>query len=279
MNDRARLLKTRGFNQLAEVAEGYLLYNVNDRYTGKAIARYGEYAAEEMQTLDALVRPADVVLDVGANIGTHAVAFARRVGPQGRVIALEPQRLVFQVLCANVALNSLSNVECHWAAAGESNGSIMVPELDAATSGDFAGVSLEGVGQGSRVSQIALDGMVSLEKLRLLKIDVEGMEAGVIRGAQGLIRRFRPFLYVENDRRDRSEALMRLIDSLGYAMHWDAPLMYNAANYYGDAENVFGTLAYWNLLCVPREQSGLIDAPEITDFTIHPFDGRSGPSR
>ncbi len=271
MNSRARLLRGNGFNQLAEVAEGYLLYNVNDHYTGRAIARYGEYCAEEMASLAPICRPGDVVIDVGANIGAHTVAFARLVGPQGCVIAFEPQRLVFQVLCANVALNSLTNVDCHWAAVGERAAAIKVPELDVAQHGDFAGVSLQGVREGMPVRQIALDEFVAPEGLRLIKIDVEGMEAEVLRGARGLIARMRPVLYVENDRPDRSEALMRLIDSFGYAMHWNVPLMFRPDNFYGEAENIFGTMAYWNLLCVPREMRGLVDAAPISDFTTHPF--------
>src|SRR3954469_1939725 len=275
MADRSRLLNAQGFNQLAEVAEGYLLYNVHDRYMGQAIGRYGEYCAEELDVLKRLCGPGDVVLDVGANIGAHTVPLAQIVGPQGRVIAFEPQRLMFQVLCANVALNSLTNVDCHWAAAGASVGSIVVPEEDYASTGNFGGVSLIGAEDGIRVPQVTLDSFLAVSKLKLLKIDVEGMEADVIHRARALIGRFRPLLYVENDRRDRSEALMRLIDGLGYAMHWDVPLMFNAENFYGEKQNVFGTLAYWNLLCVPRELRGLVDAPEIKDFTVHPFDGRS----
>ena len=56
-----------------------------------------------------------ISLDVGANIGCHTVPFAKLVGESGRVVAFEPQRLVFQNLCANLALNALTNVYVyHW---------------------------------------------------------------------------------------------------------------------------------------------------------------------
>jgi len=276
MADRARLLRTGGFNQLAETAEGYLLYNVHDEYTGRAIATYGECSAQELSVLTALCGPGDTVIDVGANTGVHTVALARRVGPSGRVVALEPQRLMFQLLCANVALNSLANVDCHWAAAGPREGKITVPDMDPARSCNFGGISLVGATGGTEVPLLVLDRFLAVASLRLVKMDVEGMEAEVLRGATGLIRRFRPLLYVENDRPDRSEALMRLIDGLGYTMHWDTPMLYNADNFYGERTDVFPTIASFNMLCVPHEQSGLVDAPAITEFTSHPFHrGRS----
>src|SRR3954463_13800131 len=113
--NRARILRTNGFNQLAEVAGGYCLYNVHDLYIGRSIAVYGEYAGLETGLLAGLCGAGDVVIDVGGNIGTHSVALARKVGRTGRVLAFEPQRLVFQTLCANVALNSLENIDCYWA--------------------------------------------------------------------------------------------------------------------------------------------------------------------
>ena len=53
------------------------------------------------------IQPGDVVIEVGANIGPHTVFLAQHVGPQGLVLAFEPQRILFQTLCANLALNSI----------------------------------------------------------------------------------------------------------------------------------------------------------------------------
>ena len=101
------LLETKGHNQLAAGKDGYFLYNSNDKYIGRAIENYGEYSEIELDLLKNLCAAGDVILEVGANIGAHTVGMARTVGPTGRVLAFEPQRLVFQTLCANVALNSL----------------------------------------------------------------------------------------------------------------------------------------------------------------------------
>lgn len=273
MNARARILNRDGVNQLAEGADGYFLYNTRDQYIGGSIAKYGEFSGLEAGFLRQLCRTADVVIEVGANIGAHTVGIAKAVGPSGRVLAFEPQRIVFQMLCANIALNSLANVDCHHAAVGSTNGSITVPEVDFNQPGNFGAVSLLGEHPGLEVPCVTLDGLRAISKVNLLKIDVEGMEMDVIKGGAELIGEFRPFIYVENDRLEKSEALMRLIDSMGYRMHWDCPFLYNPENYYGEKENIFGNTASVNLFCVHRSvplevTNGL---GEISDFSAHPL--------
>ena len=104
-----KLIGGAGFNHLIEGRHGYVLYNVNDRYIGRSVENYGEWSPAETALFARFCRPGDYVVDVGANIGTHTLAFARLVGERGRVFAFEPQRMVAQVLAANAALNSLTN--------------------------------------------------------------------------------------------------------------------------------------------------------------------------
>ena len=270
--NRARLLRAEGFNQLARSRDGHLLYNINDTYVGRSIEVYGEYAGIEARFLARLCGDDDVVIEVGANIGAHTVGLAGRVGATGRVLAFEPQRLAFQTLCANVALNSLANVDCYWAAVGEKRGSMLVPELDPAQQANFGGLSLEGATQGRRVPCFALDEFVAMPRLKLVKIDVEGMEGDVLRGATALLAKFKPHLYVENDRVDRSEALMRLIDSLGYRLYWHTPALFDPDNPYGATRNEFPNVRSFNLFCVHREaHAEVAGATPVTDFTHHPL--------
>src|SRR5512147_1317925 len=76
----------------------------------KSLARYGEWAEAELQTLLALIRPGDVVLDVGAHVGIFALAFARRVASHGRVVAFEPQPALFDLLKRNLADNHVAGI-------------------------------------------------------------------------------------------------------------------------------------------------------------------------
>ena len=87
-----------------------MLYNEHDIYIGRSLDLYGEFSEGECDVFRQLIQPGWTVLELGANIGSHTVFLAKRVGPSGRVIAFEPQRIVFQTLCANIALNNLLNV-------------------------------------------------------------------------------------------------------------------------------------------------------------------------
>ena len=108
---------------------GLFMYSRNDAFVGRGLDLYGEWCDFEIQAIRPHVKPGDTVIDVGANIGTHTVAFANMVGPTGTVHAYEPQRRLFHMLSGNVALNALERVYCHQAAVGDSMGEIHLPQL------------------------------------------------------------------------------------------------------------------------------------------------------
>src|ERR1700722_8284406 len=84
---------------------GPFMYNINDEYIGRALDIYGEFSELENTLFQSLIKPGMTVLDIGANIGVHTVNFAKAATPLGKVIAFEPQRIIYQMLCGNVALN------------------------------------------------------------------------------------------------------------------------------------------------------------------------------
>ncbi|MCA1323386.1 FkbM family methyltransferase [Herbaspirillum sp. alder98] len=237
---------------LKQCRHGPLLFLREDMYIGRSLDLYGEFSELEAVLFAQIVRAGDVVVEVGANIGAHTVHLAQLVGPAGRVHAYEPQRVIFQMLCANVALNSLFNVHTHHAGVGAAAGQLYVPALNHAAVNNFGGLSLSSEKQGEPVPVVALDAL-ELPSLKLLKIDVEGMEHEVLSGARQLIMQHRPLLYVENDRREKSAALITLIDALGYEMVWHLPRLYNENNFAGNPDNVFANIVSANLLCVPKE--------------------------
>lgn len=248
------------FNHVAQTRHGLLISNRNDIYVGRSLAELGEFSEGEVELFRQIVRPGMTVVEAGANIGTHTVVLARLVGEAGFVHAIEPQRLVFQTLAGNVALNSLANVRCYQAAAGEQPGAITVPMLDVNRPNNFGGLGLGAHEQGERVPVITVDGL-KLPQCGFLKVDVEGMELAVIRGASETIRRCRPILYVENDRAERSAALIAAIRALDYKLYWHLPPFFRQDNYYGNAANSFGDILSRNMLgihsSVPTNIQGL----------------------
>lgn len=250
--DTIRSLGLQGFNRLKRCRYGLMLYNPNDRFVGRALDLYGEFSEGEVQLFRQTVKPGQVVLDVGANIGTHTLFFAHAVGSRGVVIAFEPQRLVFQTLCANMALNSITNVICRNNAVGEDSGILRVPALDPQKVQNFGGLSLRGQTEGEPVERISIDDL-DLKRCHFMKIDVEGMEIPVVAGAKETILRHRPTLYVENDREEYSDDLIRLISSLRYRLYSHRPPLFNRDNVARNRDNVFSDIISENMLCLPEE--------------------------
>jgi FkbM family methyltransferase len=239
------------FNRLKQCRHGLLLYNIHDLYIGRSLDLYGEFSEGEIELFGQFLKPGMVAVEVGANIGAHTVFLAQAVGPAGQVLAFEPQRVVFQTLCANLALNSITNVRTFHTAVGQAPGEIVVPVLDCLHEHNFGGLGLGNHAYGERVPLVTLDSL-QLPVCHLLKIDVEGMEQNVLEGARETIQRLKPILYVENDRRDKAAALIRYIDALDYNMYWHTPPLFNPQNYSGNSQNAFGTIVSINMLCCPK---------------------------
>jgi FkbM family methyltransferase len=142
-----------------------------------------------------------VVVDVGANLGAFAVPMGQWLAPRGgRLVAFEPQRLVYYQLCANLFLNHLVHCEAHLLAVGAEPGFVDVPQLDPAREVNFGALSLDaGIRQAQRQISSLTDRvervrMVTLSEMglpaaHLVKVDVEGLELEVLMGARDWLQR------------------------------------------------------------------------------------------
>ena len=239
-----------GFNVRRPCRYGEMVFHRQDRFIGRSLDLYGEWAEYEIAWLAPMLRPGDTVVDAGAHVGTHTLPFAQAVGPTGRVLTFEPQRLIFQALCANLALNAVANVEAQQAALGAEAGAIIVPVFDPAQAMNHGGVSLGDFIEGETVPVRTLDSL-ELPACRLIKIDVEGMEAAVLQGAEATIARCQPILYVENDRTAQMSALITQIQAMGYRLWWHVSTFYHPDNWNGVKKNVFPDLCGMNMLALP----------------------------
>jgi FkbM family methyltransferase len=247
------VLLDKGIVRLKLCRHGHMLFLATDTFIGRSLDFYGEYCEGEAAIFREAVRPGQTVLDIGANVGPHSVVFAKAVGAQGTVLAFEPQRVLFQMLCANAAMNGFGNIHTYQAVVGSGNGEMVLPRIDYTRGGNFGGVTPLPEGEGETVPVTTVDSL-GLEACHFIKIDVEGMESEVLAGATDTITRLRPLLYVENDRPAKSKALLTQLMALDYRLYWHCPTLYVEANFFGNTRNIFSNLRAHNVICLPRER-------------------------
>jgi FkbM family methyltransferase len=245
---------------------GQMVYPARDEYIGRSLLLYGEFSEGEANLFKRLVNPGDIVLDVGANIGAHTVLFARLVGQAGAVLAFEPQPVLFQTLCANLTLNNIVNVRAEKIGLGNKSQTLYIPILDYGSKIHFGGLSLDLVDEGIAIPVKRLD-TFGVQQCALLKIDVEGMEHQVIEGGATTIYNLRPLLYVGNDRREKSPALIQLLLTMGYSLWWHVTPLYNENNFTENPDNVFGSTVSINMLCIPNEKIDDAKQELVADLT------------
>lgn len=257
---------------------GLMMFNRNDFIIGRSIDHYGEWCEDELRLFGNVINPGDTVLDIGANIGTHALGFGHMVGPYGRVLAFEPQPLVFNILCANMALNQADQVRCLNKAVGlrdaADGGSIAVPRTPPDQPANFGNLSLRGaeIGTAVRTDAVDLIGIdeLNLQSCRLIKADVQGMEAEVLRSAADTMTRLRPYLYVECEYDEQAAEVIGLILAHDYRLWWHAVAYHSVSNFYGNPQDAFPKVTpALNLLAIPAEMdvpvNGLDPCEGVTD--------------
>lgn len=230
---------------IKQTYHGLIAYNSNDTLIGKSINEYGEFAKEEINFLSNFID--GIVLDIGANIGTHTIPFAKKAQ---LVYAFEPQRLCYYNLCTNVILNNLTNVICLQQAVGNNSGRISIPELDFRKQNNFSSLSLDQNfnSPGSCSVKLVKIDELNLSSVRMIKIDTEGTEIEVIQGAIHTIEKFKPILYLQCQL-DKSPTLINLLKNLNYDVYFHVCQLFNKNNYYGNEINHFGNLQTINIFC------------------------------
>jgi len=252
--------------EIAETRWGRQLYLDTDIYIGRSIPKYGEYCWLEIEALAPLLKPGNIVVDAGAHIGTHSLPLGQIVGPTGIVHAFEPHPPINRLLCGTIGLNETWQVIPYQFGLGAGPGLARMDCVDYKTPNNFGGLSLDldpgPNSQGYPVTVAPLD-MFKLDRLALLKADVEGMESEVIIGAKETITRCQPVLYLECDRYDRAERLIGLVRDLEYDIFSHVVPYYTPVNYRGDPEDIWPGLAAFNLLCLPHDSEFGVGLPRV----------------
>jgi len=191
----------------------------------------GGFEKSTAATLRQLVKPGDIAFDIGANVGAHTLGLARSVGPQGQLFAFEPADFAFAKLNQNLSLNPdlASRTQAFQLLLGEANTSHAQPEIYASWPLENAhGVHPKHRGRlvsTSGASIDTLDHFVErhhVTQLNLIKLDVDGHELPVLRGASAVLANLRPTLvmelspYVHAEEHNSFDDLVNLLKSARY---------------------------------------------------------------
>ena len=150
------------------------------------------------------------VADVGANVGGHTINFARRAT---NVFAFEPQPQSYLTLCANLLLNNIQNVTPLQMALGNIDGAVTMVKADPAGSDRMMGWQ---VGYGDNPVKIGKLDSCNISPLHFMKIDVEGFELEVLKGARETLIREPLIIYIEIHHAWLVEEIKGFLTGLGY---------------------------------------------------------------
>ncbi len=261
--------------RLVMARHGVMLVNLHDQYMGHGLSVYGEYSQLECDFLLQWMPIQRDAVEVGANIGCLSLPMAKALAVNGRrLMAIEPQPVIFQQLCANLSLNHVRNVAVIPKACAPKRSTLYFARQDYDQAGNFGALRLrEHALEGDEnIEAVPLDEMLDGSwDVGLLKIDVEGMESAVLQGAGKTVERCRPVIYLENDQPAKSSALIEQLWAMDYELWFHLPALFNVNNFAGHAENLYPTLVSVNMLCLPKEASAKPDVEPIVDPSWHPL--------
>ena len=188
-----------------ESVYGQFIVNRHCAFQAEALIKTGRPHIEvELQNILTLVSTLPqncVVVDAGANIGLVSIPAAQAVRQKGGMVhAFEVQRMMFYALCGSAALNDLENLRVHHRGLGAAKAVLKVPQLDYNVPQDFGMLSLVNLTNSSAKDTVEISAIddLSLPRLDFLKIDVEGMEIDVLKGARRTVETHLPWGWIEH---------------------------------------------------------------------------------
>ncbi|MHB1280005.1 MAG: FkbM family methyltransferase [Acidithiobacillus sp.] len=244
----------------------------------RSLLEYGEWAWNEITFMLQFVERGATVIDVGAYVGTHTLAFADHVGTTGHVYSIEAQPASFSVLQRNVMDNHVGQANLIHAAAAATPGILELEAIDTSAASSFGSaaidirgntVSGQASGTSIQIRAITLDSLQLAGAPALIKIDVEGMESAVLKGAKDLLFKYRPVIYAECNSVDSGAQTLKRLQQFGYVVFAHVVDAFNPYNWKKLSRNIFGASREVALLGIPIERR--VDAMRITPRPFEDF--------
>lgn len=188
--------------KIIQTKEGWNIIDI-DSHVGKWIQESGrlDHDRHLIPIIEDLLKPGMVAIDAGALYGDHTIAYCRAVSSEGAVIAIEANKMAFECLSKN-AEKFQSPVFCMNLALGESHGgeAVHVMEENVGASKVSDSQKTEVSKTESKIKTASIDGIAidaNLERLDFIKIDCEGWEFRILKGARNSLKKFRPVMMIE----------------------------------------------------------------------------------
>ncbi len=175
----------------------------------------GTYEYDKQLRFTSTLKPGMTVYDIGANVGFYSLLSAVLVGPQGRVFAFEPLPRNLGYLRRHVALNKMQNITVVDKALSDREGTVTFEEGPAHTMGKMGS---------SGTLQVAMTTVDIVRRAAhspdpsLLKIDVEGAEMLVLKGAEQTLRQCRPVIFLATHGAQVHKDCCEYLKALGYRL-------------------------------------------------------------
>jgi FkbM family methyltransferase len=188
---------------------GSFLNLENDNFIRECLEKLGGWEIPTIEICKSHLKEDSHVIEVGAHIGTHTVPISKMC-PKGVVFSFEMQRFIFQMLNSNVILNGCSNVCTYMEFVSDENKQDVFGDINYSgyTSINSGGISYKHIKSdvGYPINVVSLDDKFkNLNKLDLIKIDAEGHEVPILKGAMKLIDKFKPLILTEFDEKNKQE--------------------------------------------------------------------------
>jgi FkbM family methyltransferase len=237
---------------LVEARPGSMYVYKNDQFVSKAIRVYGEYCHAEVDVMKMFYKEDQMYVDVGVNIGYHSLAVHKETG--SAVVGFEPNPTHFAIAAENC---KTVPVQLFNAALGSRKDTIMMTDVTIDDAGNYGETKQDDDAGTIEAQCITLDSL-NLPDIWGMKIDVEGFELGVMKGAEKTIDKYRPVIFFEALGLDWT-GCFDFLSTKGYKQYWVACLntpLKNDTFIPKDPNNDpgFGMGGVTNIVAIPAEK-------------------------
>ena len=238
---------------ISDCINGTMVWPKGDGVLGPCLKNYGEWSEGENIIMSQFIKKGDIVIDVGANIGTTVLSLSKHVGQTGKVLAFEPQSNIAQCLNTNLTLNDITNVIIDNAAISKKYGWAKINEKEFKENGRYgeAGISKDGT---TKIRTTTLD-EIEVDNCSLVKIDIEGHEWDAIQGGKKFLKKHRPVLYMEakKDEVGTKKFLKWFFDN-DWICYWHFAIWFRENNYKNNTKCIHDPgLGDMNIVAVPKD--------------------------